>query len=80
MSEFATEILQQLEALFEEGEIETLMRSTEGTGLAVGPADAAVKVIHRPSGEEEVCAQYPSQIRNKAMALARLAGKLRSRS
>ena len=79
MSEFASDILQQLEALFEEGEIETLMLRTEGAGLAVGQADAAVKVIHRPSGEEVVCDRYPSMVRNKAMALARLLERLWAR-
>ena len=63
------DLLERLERCFEKGETETLINFVPGTGVAVNPASAWVKVIHRPSGFEAVGDKYPSQVRNKSAAL-----------
>ncbi len=76
MSLTPLELLERIERCFDEGEIETLTWRTPGEGLSVSRADAAVKVIHRPSGLEVVCEEYPSQILNRVAALLELLNRL----
>ncbi len=70
------ELLERIERCFDDGEIETLIWRTEGDGVAVSRADAAVKLIHRASGLEVVCEEHSSQVLNQAAALLELLTKL----
>ena len=69
---FEHALLAKLEAAFDEGETESLCRVRHP-----GDDPFAIKVIHKPTGHECTCEQYESQIKNKAMALADLLGRLR---
>jgi len=70
------EVLKRLERCFDNGEVETVVNFVPGSGLAVGPGSAEVKVIHRPSGLEATGKEFTSQVANKASALLRLLQKL----
>ena len=77
MDDFDRAVLARLESLFEADEVQTLtFRANAGQ-----PAqDAAVKVVHNPTGAEVVCNDFPSQIKNKSIALISLVEQLRNRS
>ncbi|MEM8933423.1 MAG: peptide chain release factor-like protein [Acidobacteriota bacterium] len=60
------DILQRLEGCFVDDEIETTMRT----------GDAAIRVVHRPTGIEVIVDRHRSQIANKAEALVELLGRL----
>ena len=59
---FDQHVLSQLEKLFGEGELETLVRRE----------DMGVLVRHLPSGAEASCVEHPSQIKNKICCLLTL--------
>ena len=75
MDEFEHVILSELESLVADHEIETLTRRPNPDEPLL---DTAVKLVHRPSGVEIVVEEFPSQIKNKAIALVRLLKELRS--
>lgn len=60
MKFFPRDILKQLEAVFDDDDLQTLVfRHDDSSGNAT---DSAVKVIHVPSGIEVECNQFESQI------------------
>ena len=77
MDDFDRAVLARLESLFDADEVQTLtFRADAGQ-----PAqDAAVKVVHNPAGAEVVGNDFPSQIKNKTIALIGLVELLRNRS
>ncbi len=60
--EFDLHVLSQLEKLFDEGELETLVRRE----------DMGVLVRHLPTGNEASSVTHPSQIKNKICCLLTL--------
>lgn len=70
MSNFARDMLKELQGLLESDDIETLV---EHPGTS-----PAVKVIHQPSGMTVICDRYGTQIENKAFALVQLSRRLQS--
>ena len=75
ITEFDRSILAALESLFHDDEIETLTFRPNGDQPTM---DAAVKVVHTPTGTECVSNDFDSQIKNKSKALIELLAKLRS--
>jgi len=69
--EFDLHVLTQLEKLFKDGGLETLIARSKGPG-DLSKFDSAVIVRHLPSGKEAKCDKYTSQIRNKVSCLLTL--------
>jgi hypothetical protein len=61
MTDFANDILIELEKLIKMGEVAIFVRSTPNS------IDSAVKLVHVPSGMEVECEEYESQVKNKAI-------------
>jgi len=70
------ELLKRFECCFDKGEIQMLVGWDPGPGATVGPAAAAIKVVHLPSGLEALSEGGNSQVRNKAAAILQLLQKL----
>jgi protein subunit release factor A len=71
-----TELLKRLERCFDDGGLETFVNWAPASGLAIGSAAVAVKVVHWPTGIEATSGRFRSQVRNKTTALPELLQKL----
>jgi hypothetical protein len=76
-TDFSRHVLKELESLFEEGRITTLVRRSSSSEPG-GPPDVGVKIVDSRTGEEFVEDRFQSQIENKAVALLTLLRKERS--
>ena len=77
MDDFDRSVLAKLENLFGADQLQTLtFRSDAGQPQQ----DAAVKIVHNPTGMEVVCNDFSSQIKNKCIALIGLVELLQNQS
>lgn len=72
MTNFKNTILKELEDLFPDGELETLVRGASD----VQKMDMAVKIIHTKTNTEQICDEFDTQVENKSLALIKLYKKI----
>ena len=70
-TDFTRKIYAEAKGLFPSGAVQTLVSRPSDLG-AGDPIDAAVKLVHVPTGREIICDEFPSQAENFIAAAIRL--------
>jgi protein subunit release factor A len=69
---FSKRIYQEAKKLFSEGEVETLIHRATGPAGQPGNINAGVRLVHKATGVQITCDDYPSQTENYVAAVIRL--------
>ncbi len=70
--DFSKQIYSEAKKLFPEGAVEVLITRATGPAGQPGKFDATVRLVHKASGIEITCNDFPSQTQNYIAAAIRL--------
>ena len=71
-SDFSKLIYTESRKLFPKGAVEILVPRAKGPTAGLADLDASVRLVHKPTGIEVTCNDFPTQIQNYAAAAIRL--------
>jgi protein subunit release factor A len=70
--DFKRQIYDDVKKLFPDGGIEVLVAKASFSDGMAPPVDSAIRLVHKPSGLQATCGDFPSQIENYIAAAIRL--------